>query len=219
VRLNEMSEQLKALLQTRQELASLEERNRLARDLHDSVKQQVFATVMQVGAARELMTANPAAAETHLIEAERLARLAQQELTVLIRELRPAALEGRGLAAALRDYLANWSQQCGIAHNLRVQGERALALTAEQALYRVIQEALSNIARHSSATQVDIHLAWLDGRLRLTIEDNGSGFNPESNANHGVGLHSMSERVEGLNGTLTIESSPRGTKILIDCPA
>ncbi|MFZ6030679.1 MAG: histidine kinase [Chloroflexota bacterium] len=228
-RLNQMSEQLKTLLQTRQELASLEERNRLARDLHDSVKQQVFATAMQVGAARELLNDNPQAAETHLSEAERLARLAQQELTVLIRELRPAALEGRGLLTALRDYLATWSQQCDIEYGLRVQGERALPLNVEQALYRVTQEALSNIARHSQATRVDIHLSWQEDRIRLTIRDNGCGFNPESAANKGVGLQSMHERIEALGGSLTVttrrnenardgEEALAGTRIEITCP-
>ena len=103
--LNHMALQLQNLLQTRQELATLEERNRLARDLHDSVKQQFFATAMQIGAAQALLPQQPATAQTHLMEAERLAHQAQQELTTLIRELRPAALEGKGLAAALRDYL------------------------------------------------------------------------------------------------------------------
>jgi signal transduction histidine kinase len=218
IHLNEMSEQLKTLLQTRQELASLEERNRLARELHDSVKQQVFATVMQVGAARELLTENAQSAETHLNEAERLARLAQQELTVLIRELRPAALEGRGLTTALRDYLTNWSQQSNIQFDLRVQGERPLPLAVEQALYRVAQEALSNIARHSAATRVDVRLAWQDGQFSLTISDNGRGFNPETDNSKGVGLHSMRERVEGLGGTLSLESSSNGTKIEITSP-
>jgi len=92
-RLNRISQQLENHLHTRQELAALEERNRLARDLHDGVKQQVFAAAMQIGAARELLSDDPAGSEDRLVEAEQLARQAQQELSTLIRELRPADLE------------------------------------------------------------------------------------------------------------------------------
>src|ERR687895_203068 len=103
--LNQMAAQLEGLIQARQELATLETRNRFARDLHDSVKQQVFATSFQVAAARALVEKDTKAAEAHLTQAEELARQAQRELNVLIGELRPAALEGKGLSSALRDYL------------------------------------------------------------------------------------------------------------------
>src|SRR5205807_4599506 len=93
--LNLMAEQVQNLLQARQKLATLEERNRLARDLHDSVKQQVFAVAMQIGATRLLIQRDTAAAEVRLNEAQKLVRQAQQELTSLIRELRPVALEGK----------------------------------------------------------------------------------------------------------------------------
>ncbi len=101
--LNTMAEQLQNLLQARQKIATLEERNRLARDLHDSVKQQIFAASMQIGAMRVLLRRDVDAAEARLNETENLVRQAQQELTSLIRELRPVALEGKGLAAALRE--------------------------------------------------------------------------------------------------------------------
>lgn len=218
LRLNQMSEQLQAQLEARRELASLEERNRLARDLHDSVKQQVFATAMQIGAARATLPANQAAAMTHIQEAERLVQQAQQELTVLIHELRPAALEGRGLVAALRELLAGWSQQTQIAHDLRVQGERPLPLATELALYRIVQEALSNISRHSGASQVAIHLVWHDQQVELTITDNGHGFSTAVSETEGVGLHSIHERVEALGGTLTIASSRNGVQLIIICP-
>lgn len=216
-RLNQMSGQLQTLMQTRQELASLEERNRLARDLHDSVKQQVFATAMQVGAAKELTSADPGAALVHLNEAERLARLAQQELNALIRELRPAALENKGLVKAMREHLADWSAQNHIPADLRVQGERPLPLTSEQALYRVMQEALSNIARHSGATTVQLHLSWQEKQITLSIQDNGHGFDVNA-PQQGVGLHSMCERLEALGGTLHIHSDSHGTCVEAICP-
>src|SRR5439155_12671858 len=115
-----------------------EERNRLARDLHDSVKQQVFAVSMQIGATKVLLKRDVDAAEVRLNEAEKLVRQAQQELTSLIRELRPVALEGKGLVAALRELATSWAQQTGIVANLRVegaedsQGTQTLALSVEE---------------------------------------------------------------------------------------
>lgn len=216
MQLNRMSEQLQMQLQTRRELASLEERNRLARDLHDSVKQQLFATSMQLAAARRLLTDDPAAAAERLREAEHLAQQTQQELTGLIHELRPAALEGRGLVPALRETLAAWSQQNHIAYDLRVQGERRLPLLSEQALYRVIQEALSNVARHSGADGVALHLLWQDDQLQVTIEDNGHGLLPA--AQPGLGLTTMRERVETLGGSFALSSSSSGLRLVIVCP-
>jgi NarL family two-component system sensor histidine kinase LiaS len=214
--LNHMVIELQNLFQTRQELAGLEERNRLARDLHDSVKQQIFATAMQVGAARTLIDQHPAEARTHLVEAEQLVRQAQQELTILIQELRPAALEGKGLAKALQEYTAIWSRQTHIAAEVRVSGERPLPLASEQTLFRVAQEALANIARHSHATAAEIYLGWESGQVKLVISDNGRGFNVAPRlTGKGVGLQSMSERMVMLGGHLHIESKPGGgTKVI-----
>jgi NarL family two-component system sensor histidine kinase LiaS len=196
----------------------LEERNRLARDLHDSVKQQVFATAMQVGTARALIDRQPETARLHLTEAEHLVRQAQQELTTLIRELRPAALEGKGLATALRDYLVDWSRQTEITGQLRVQGEQPLPLIVEQAFFRVAQEALTNVARHSQATAVEMHLAWQEAQVTLTIADNGRGFNVMATNGKGLGLRSMRERIEAIGGELTVTSSHgSGTQITVRC--
>lgn len=212
-RLNQMAEQLQNLMQTRADLATLEERNRLARDLHDSVKQQVFATAMQLGAAQTILESDPVTAKTHLQEAEQLARQAQQELTGLIQELRPAALEGKGLVEALRSYSNDWSRRTAILVEIKVTGERPLPLEVEQPLFRVAQEALANVARHSRASQVSVHLAWQDPSFTLTISDNGQGFDPATTT-YGVGVHSMQERLVSVNGRLTLTSAPnQGTKV------
>lgn len=214
-RLNHMAEQLQNLLQTRQELATLEERNRLARELHDSVKQQVFATAMQVGAARALLDQHPETSKENLAQAEQLVRQAQQELTTLIRELRPAALEGKGLATALRDCVAAWSRQNQIPVEVRVRGERPLPLRLEQALFRVAQEALTNIARHSRATAVELDLVWRENQVILIIADDGQGFNLLASDGKGLGLHSMRERVEALGGYLEVKSQTgTGTQVI-----
>jgi NarL family two-component system sensor histidine kinase LiaS len=211
--LNRMSQQLENLMQTRQEFATLEERNRLARDLHDSVKQQVFATAMQVGAARELLPDDPSNAEDRLAEAEQLACQAQQELNTLIRELRPAVLENKGLVKALREYLADWTNQTGVQVDLLLQGERILPLEIEQTLYRVTQEALANVTRHSGATDVEVLLTWESTRVILRIVDNGHGFDIHAAEGKGVGLQSMRERVQESGGIFTVESNGSGTRI------
>jgi two-component system, NarL family, sensor histidine kinase LiaS len=206
-RLNRMAEQLQNLLQTRQELAAVEERNRLARDLHDAVKQQIFAAAMQVGAAKALLPDNPEAAANQLGEAETLSRQAQRELTSLIQELRPAALGDQGVAAALRAYAADWSRQNEIPVDFKTQGERPLPLPTEQALFRVAQEALANVARHSQADQVELRLDWEGSAVTLTISDNGRGFDSQAQSN-GYGLQGMRERLVALGGNLEIISQP-----------
>ncbi len=218
-RLNRMAEQLENLLQARQELAALEERNRLARELHDAVKQQVFAAGMQLAAARRHLPHQPLQAQTALEQAEALLRQAQSELTALIRELRPAALQGQGLVPALQEYLDAWSRRTGIRADLHVQGRRHLPLEVEQALFRVAQEALSNVARHSRAQTVVLRLQWEPDAVVLAIQDDGVGFRPEEARGRGMGLTSMAERVQDLGGTLEVHSEPgKGTRVVARIP-
>lgn len=212
--LDEMAGQLQNLLQTRQKLAILEERNRLARDLHDSVKQQVFAVSMQVSTARALLGRDAGVPQVHLAEAERLVRQAQQELTSLIRELRPVALEGKGLGQALQEYVAQWSQQTGIAAEVQVEGEQAQPLVVEEALYRIAQEALSNVTRHSKATTIQVRLTCEREATMLTIADNGRGFDTAAVNGQGVGLLSMRERAQALGGEIHVKSA-RGQGITV----
>lgn len=216
--LNRMAEQLQTLLHDRQQLATVEERNRLARDLHDSIKQQVFATSMQVAAARALVRSNPDAAEARLVEVERLMGDAQRELNTLIQELRPPALGDRGLVPALRELAAGWSRATGVAAEVRAQGERPAPLETEQALFRIAQEALSNVARHSGATAVDVRVAWERNGLTLAVQDNGHGFDVAERDGKGVGLRSMRERVEALGGTLLVYGRSDGTRVEASVP-
>jgi signal transduction histidine kinase len=216
--LNTMAEQLQTLLTTRQELAVVEERHRLARDLHDSVKQQMFVITMLVGAARASVAGN-AEAERTLSEAEQLAGQTQQELTALIRTLRPVALENKGLSAALQELCGDWSQRTGIGIGLDVPDELPLALNAEQELFRVAQEALANVARHSGATAVAICASVERESVLLKIQDDGHGFDPARRDGRGVGLSSMRERVEALGGSLLVFSGADGTCVEARVPA
>jgi NarL family two-component system sensor histidine kinase LiaS len=218
LQLNHMAAQLQNLLQARQKLATLEERNRLARDLHDSVKQQIFAISMQVGATKFLLRRDVNAAEVQLNETEKLVRQAQQELTSLIRELRPVALEGKGLVAALHELATQWARQTNIVANLNVDGAQPLPLTVDEALFRIVQEALANVARHSKATLVQITLTMTDDTVTLSVIDNGQGFDTTQKSQFGVGLHSMRERMKALEGDVQIESAPgKGTRIIAQC--
>jgi NarL family two-component system sensor histidine kinase LiaS len=215
--LNGMVDQVQTLLATRQTLAVVDERNRLARDLHDSVKQQIFATAMQLAAARALIATDPATAEQRLAAAQDLVSQAQLELTGLIGELRPAALGDRGLVAALSTLGEEWSRRSNIAFDLHTQGAQATPLVVEQTLFRVAQEALSNISRHSGATHADLHLAWASAALTCTIHDDGHGFDAAANSK-GLGLRSMRERVEALGGLFAVASTASGTRITIQVP-
>src|ERR671933_1312607 len=206
--LNSMAEQLENLLHTRGELATLEARNRFAQDLHDSVKQQIFATSLQIAAARALIEQDKEAAESHLAQADELVRLAQKELNILIHQMRPAALEGKGLPAALRDYAADWSRRSEIPAEVHVRGEREAPLEVEQTLFRVAQEALANVARHSGAKSVEVDLIYDADAVTLRVADDGRGFDPTENPSKGVGLQSIRERLAKLGGHVDIESAP-----------
>lgn len=218
-RLIHMAAQLEGLLQTRQELAGLEERNRLARELHDTVKQQIFAAMMQLRAAKNLADTNPAGLKQHLGEVEKLLKVSQSELTMIINEMRPAALEGQSLVGALRSYLEMWSKHTGIVADLQVQGERSVAVNVERALYRVVQEALANTARHSRASRAAIQLRYTSEYVTLSLEDNGRGFDATQPETTGFGLQSMRQRVAELGGTLTITSKPEaGATVWAEIP-
>lgn len=215
--LNRMAERLENLLQDQQRLAVVEERNRLARDLHDSVKQQMFALTMLLGSA-QLEVEERSEAQRILRDAERIAGSAQQELTALIHALRPVALANKGLSVALRELCDSWARRTGIVCDLRVAVDFALPPTAEQDLFRAAQEALANIARHSGATRVEVTAEREQDTLALRIRDNGHGFDVTQTDKQGVGLRSLRERIEGLGGTLHISSSVGGTRIEMRAP-
>lgn len=214
--LNHMAEQLQFLLTTRQAQATLEERNRLARDLHDSVKQQVFSQALLVRAARNVLPHNPQKAQEHLLEVEKITEQIQQELIAMIHALGPASIVEQGLVMAMRAYLDDWSGRTHIKVDLQIQGAAPLPLDTEVALYRVLQEALSNIARHSQARRAEITLSWELSQFALVIRDDGEGFSNISNG--GMGLSSMRERLHLLAGCLAIESSKQGTLLTATVP-
>jgi two-component system, NarL family, sensor histidine kinase LiaS len=205
--LNNMAEQLQTLIHTNDELARMEERNRLARDLHDTVKQQTYAARMQLTAAKNLLGSDLTAAAGHIDTALQLNRETQQELKLIIDELRPAALQGKGLAKALKEYADRWQEHTGIQVETVVSGERALPLEVEQTLYRVLQEALSNIARHAEADAVGLSLSIAPEKVTLVVADNGRGFDVNSVSSSSYGLTGMQARLNEIGGTLRVDST------------
>jgi signal transduction histidine kinase len=217
-RLNNMAEQLQNLLKRRQAMAISEERNRLARDLHDSAKQQALAASFQLGTAITLFESDPETAKKHLTEADTLVDSVRKELTDLILELRPPAMNERDFTEIMNEYAIEWAHQNGIAIDVNFTGYRELPLEITQTLYRIMQEALANIARHSSASSVEVSLDFNPDTVTLIISDDGCGFDPDQPQN-GMGLHSMRERAESLNGDFIIKSvQGQGTRILVTFP-
>jgi len=203
------------LYEQAQQAAALEERNRLARELHDSAKQQALAASFQLGTAITLFDRDPQAARRHLMEADNLVDSVRRELTDLIHELRPPTMNEGDFAETLHEYAIEWAHQNGIDVDVKIHGRNELALEIEQTLYRIMQEALANVARHSSASSVDVLLSYDTDAVRLTITDDGCGFDT-SRQHDGMGLRSMGERTASLNGDFAVESSPgQGTAISV----
>ncbi|WP_239015392.1 sensor histidine kinase [Archangium violaceum] len=195
--LNQMAGELRTLVALRQELAASEERNRLARDLHDTVKQRLFATAMQLGAARTLLPRNPEKAEAHLVQANELVGGSQRDLMAILRQLRPSAQREPWTEQLSRE-VETWSRRTGISAETRLS-EDALPAPVAEALTRIIQEGLSNVARHSGASRARVSLERAgSSRYTLEIEDDGRGLSAPRSG--GMGLDIMRERAEALPG-------------------
>jgi signal transduction histidine kinase len=206
------------LFEQTKQLAVVEERTRLARDLHDSAKQKAFAALAQIGAVRGTMKNSPVHSNEHLKEAEDLVYEVIQELTFLIQEMYPLTLKEEGLLPALREYAFEWENRNDIPVEVRASQEIKLDLVIEQTLYRIIQEALSNVARHSQAKRVQISLHSSANKIEACIEDDGRGFKTNE-VSKGLGLHSMDERAASQGGEVEITSQPgKGTKVCVRLP-
>lgn len=198
--------------------ARLEERACLSRDLHDSIKQQVFALAVQVELARSLLEKDHTATQIHLDEADELSFQIQQELTALIHALRPAHLQAKGLMVALHDYMTTWSRQSRITAELHLPESCPLPLVVEEMLWRLTQEALSNVARHSQASKICLSLEWTEQQVTFSLSDDGQGFDVQAGEREGIGLRSMRERIEKIGGTIQIQSTKgAGTCITARC--
>jgi signal transduction histidine kinase len=209
------------LLERSRELNIVEERNRLARELHDSVSQKLFGLVLNAESAATLLDRDPAAAGAQVDGIRELAHEALEELRELIFELRPASLEEEGLAATLRKHVDMLRRVHGRDVELRISGAAHTPPATEGEVLRIAQEALNNALRHADAERIELRLAARDSRLTLTVADDGVGFDPAAPGvrSRRLGLTSMEERARALGGSLAVVSRPGdGTTVTLEVP-
>jgi signal transduction histidine kinase len=209
------------LYEQSRELSIAEERNRLARELHDSVTQKLFGLVLTAEAAATMIERDHEKARAEVVELRVLAQEALDELRSLVFELRPASIEAEGLATALRKHVDVLRRVYRREIALELRGNSAGLPEVEREVLRIAQEALQNALRHAQADTIEVRLQSEDGRLRLAISDDGVGFEPAAPAlrSRRLGLTSMEERAEAIGGSLSIESQPgAGTTIELEVP-
>jgi len=209
------------LLRQIEEAAAQEERNRLARDLHDSIKQQLFSINVGTAAAQERWDRDPEGARKSLADVRRSAREAMVEMQAMLHQLRPEALGTAGLIEALREQCEALGYRSGAEVTLEL-GEPVpddrMPPGAPETLFRMAQEMLANVARHARARQVRLWLGRRDEDVELRIEDDGQGFDPAAKA-AGMGLRNLRERAESMRGKLEIASTPAtGTRVAVRAP-
>ena len=209
------------LYERSRELSVIEERNRLARDLHDSVTQTLFSMSLTAEAAVAAIGSDPQAAKGQIENLRELARAAVQEMRSLIFELRPAELESDGLLPTLQKHIDVVRRITRRVIELREEGYRRQSTAVEKELFRIAQEALNNAIKHSQAGRIEIELALREGRVKLVVSDDGVGFDPSDRQirSRRLGITAMEERAEQIGGELRIESTAgRGTRVVLEAP-
>jgi signal transduction histidine kinase len=221
---------IEQLESTRSDLAAAEresgrlaERQRLARDIHDTLAQGFVSIVLQLQAAEGELPAGAHAARRHLELARRTASDNLAEVRRLVWDLRPEQLRAASLGEALGRLTERLAEESGVTATTTVTGTpRPLSPDAEVTLLRVTQEALANVSRHARAGRVALTLSYMDGEAALDVRDDGVGFASGADGagpNGGLGLHTMRERVEALGGRLAVESAPGGgTTVAVTVP-
>ena len=202
-------------------IAVLEDRQRLAHELHDSVTQSLYGVTMYSEAAARLLDANQAdKAKSLMHDLQKAALEALREMRLLVFELRPPALQKKGLAGALQARLAAVEGRAGVKAEFLTAGPISLPGTIEKALYGIAKESLNNILKHSEATRISVELRQSESSASLEISDNGLGFDTAvARQRGGLGLLGLEERAAAIGGLLFIDSHPgSGTLIRVEVP-
>ncbi|OGO36041.1 MAG: hypothetical protein A2W35_15155 [Chloroflexi bacterium RBG_16_57_11] len=205
------------LAQQAEMAAVVQERQRLARELHDSVTQLLYSQVLFSGASlKVLRQGNTSLAEQHLARIEQAAQQALKEMRLLVYELRPSNDLDEGLGSALQRRLEAVEKRSGIHAHLALHREPHLEPPIALALFRIAEEALNNTLKHAQASAVQVSLRAENGRLTLEILDDGRGFDPSENPHGGMGLANMRERAAALGSALEISSTVgHGTRVVV----
>jgi signal transduction histidine kinase len=207
------------LQQQAEELAVLGERQRLARELHDSVTQSLYSVILYANAAALALAAGKTDVTAgYLQELQETAQDGMRDMRLLIFQLHPPVLETEGLVAALQARLAAVENRAGLQTEFRIEGERRVPIGIENELYWIAQEALNNVRKHASAEHVVVHLHFYDASVCLEVRDDGVGFDPQAvPAARRGGLRTIAERCERVGGKLTYESSlGAGTRVMVE---
>jgi hypothetical protein len=217
-----LSEEMRAtLLRQIGEAAAQEERNRLARELHDSIKQQLFTINVSGAAAQELWEQEPAKAKAAVADVRRSAREAMVEMQALLHELQPQALASAGLVEALREQCEALGFRTGAMVSLELGeaiADDRLPPGAQEAIFRMAREAMANVARHARARNVRVWLGREADGVRLEVTDDGQGYDPGQTTS-GMGIRYLEERARSVRGTLEIASAPgSGTRVTARVP-
>jgi signal transduction histidine kinase len=194
------------------------ERRRLARELHDETGQTLTSVSLGLKSVEERID-DPVTRRAIAELGNQVARTMQDVRRIAL-ELRPKVLDDYGLVSALERLTSTFSTQTGIQVDLEAQlGAERLPTEIETALYRIVQEGLTNVAKHADPTRASVFVTPKNGNVLLVLEDDGSGFDPAKVRNGGLGLEGMRERVELLEGRMTIESSEdAGTTLVVEVP-
>ncbi len=218
------------LRRTQAELAASErsagvlaERQRLAREIHDTLAQGFISVVTHLEAADQALDSDLSAARRHIGQATATARESLGQARRVVQDLRPEVLEGSSLVEAVQREADKWSERTGVAAAVTTTGTPLpLPPETEVTLLRAVQESLANVHRHAGARQVSITLSYMPDRVLLDVQDDGRGFDPTSNLQSGgggFGLTAMRQRAAALAGTVYVESSPdEGTTIVVELP-
>jgi len=207
------------LQQQAEQLAVIAERQRLARELHDSVTQSLYSVTLYANAAALALAAGKAdVTAVYLQELQETAQEGMRDMRLLIFQLHPPVLETEGLVAALQARLAAVENRAGLQTEFRIEGERRLPIAIESELFWIAQEALNNVRKHAAARHVTVHLHFTDATICLEVVDDGVGFDPQGvPAERRGGLRTIAERTARIGGELTYESKPgEGTRVTLE---
>jgi signal transduction histidine kinase len=204
------------LMKVEREAGRLNERQRLARDIHDTLAQHFTSIIMHLSAAKY---SNPESVQSEVRQAEDAARQGLAEIRRIVWDMQPEQIEKASLVEAVEEVAARWSAENSVLVKMKVTGTpRSLTSSAETALLRISQEAMHNIIKHAQAKNVNITFSFMEDIFVMDIADDGLGFDP-SKASDGFGLKTMRDRIEELSGIFTIESEQgRGTAIAVSLP-
>ena len=214
--IDELTRSRANLMRAEREAGRLNERQRLARDIHDTLAQHFTSIIMHLAAAKN---SNLGTAQTQVQQAENAAREGLDEIRRIVRDMQPEQIEKASLIEAIEELAARWSAENSVQVKMAVTGiPRSLTPSAETALLRISQEAMHNIIKHAQAKNVNMTFSFMEDIFVMDIADDGLGFDP-SKSSDGFGLKTMRDRAEELSGTLTIESERgAGTVIAVSIP-